>query len=54
LEIRNKQWLSAEFFELLRAHKVAYALIDQAWMPRVTEIFEKLNPITADLRYIRL
>jgi uncharacterized protein YecE (DUF72 family) len=30
LEIRNKQWLTAEFFDQLRAHKVAYALIDQA------------------------
>ena len=36
LEIRNKQWLTAEFFDLLREHKVAYALIDQAWMPRVS------------------
>ena len=54
LEIRNKQWLTAEFFDLLRAHKVAYALIDQAWMPRASEIFEKFDPITADFTYIRL
>jgi uncharacterized protein YecE (DUF72 family) len=54
LEIRNKQWLTAEFFDLLRAHKVAYALIDQAWMPRVSEIFEKFDPITADFTYVRL
>jgi uncharacterized protein YecE (DUF72 family) len=54
LEIRNKQWLTAEFFDLLRAHKVAYALIDQAWMPRVSEIFEKFDPITADFSYVRL
>jgi uncharacterized protein YecE (DUF72 family) len=54
LEIRNKQWLSAEFFDLLREHKVAYALIDQAWMPRANEIFEKFDPITADFTYIRL
>jgi uncharacterized protein YecE (DUF72 family) len=54
LEIRNKQWLTAEFFDLLRAHKVAYALIDQAWMPRPSEIFEKFDPITADFTYIRL
>ena len=43
LEIRNKQWLTIEFFDLLRAHKVAYALIDQAWMPRVSEIFEEVR-----------
>jgi uncharacterized protein YecE (DUF72 family) len=54
LEIRNKQWLTAQFFDLLREHKVAYALIDQAWMPRVSEIFEKFDPITADFTYIRL
>lgn len=54
LEIRNKNWLTAEFFDLLREHKVAYALIDQAWMPRPSEIFEKFNPITADFTYVRL
>jgi uncharacterized protein YecE (DUF72 family) len=54
VEIRNKQWLTTEFFDLLRAHNVAYALIDQAWMPRVTEMFEKCDPITADFTYIRL
>jgi len=36
------------------AHKVAYALIDQAWMPGPNEIFEKFGPITADFTYIRL
>jgi uncharacterized protein YecE (DUF72 family) len=54
LEIRNRIWLSAAFFDLLRAHHVAYALIDQAWMPRASEIFEKFDPITADFTYIRL
>lgn len=54
LEIRNKQWLTVEFFDLLRKYEVAYALIDQAWMPRVSEIFEKSDPITADFTYIRL
>lgn len=54
VEIRNKSWLSKPFFDLLRAHKVAHALIDQAWMPRPSEIFEKFDPITADFTYIRL
>ena len=53
VEIRNKQWLSKEFFDLLRAHSVAFALIDQAWMPRPTEIFQKFDPITAPFTYIR-
>jgi hypothetical protein len=54
VEIRNKQLLTGDFFDLLRAHKVAYALIDQAWMPRVNEIFEKFDPITSDFTYVRL
>jgi uncharacterized protein YecE (DUF72 family) len=54
VEIRNRNWLSKPFFDLLRAHKVAYALIDQSWMPRPAEIFEKFDPITADFTYIWL
>lgn len=53
-EVRNTQWLTAEFFDLLRAHQVAYALIDQAWMPLAREIFERFDPIAADFTYIRL
>jgi uncharacterized protein YecE (DUF72 family) len=54
VEIRNKNWLSKPFFDLLRAHKVAYALIDQAWMPRPSAIFEKFDPVTADFTCLRL
>lgn len=53
LEIRNKNWLTVEFFDLLREHKVAYALTDQSWMPRPAELFAKFDPITADFTYIR-
>ena len=53
LEIRNKEWLTAEFFDLLHAHQVAYALTDQSWMPGPEKIFEKFEPITTDFTYIR-
>jgi uncharacterized protein YecE (DUF72 family) len=53
LEIRNKHWLTAEFFDLLREHQIAYALTDQSWMPGPTEIFEHFDPITTDFVYIR-
>lgn len=53
LEIRNKWWLTAEFFDLLREHRVAYALTDQSWMPAPSEILDKFDPITADFTYIR-
>jgi uncharacterized protein YecE (DUF72 family) len=53
VEIRNKAFLTAEFFDLLHAYDVAYALTDQSWMPRPDEIFEKFDPITTDFAYIR-
>ncbi len=54
LEIRNKNWVSEEFLNLLREHKVAFALIDHPWMPRPAELFERFDPITAEFAYIRL
>jgi uncharacterized protein YecE (DUF72 family) len=53
LEIRNKNWLNAKLTDLLKAYGVALVLIDQAWMPRPTEWFEKVDPITADFTYVR-
>ena len=53
VEIRNKHWLVPQFAETLREHRVALALIDQSWMPRPKEWFEKFDPITADFAYVR-
>ncbi len=53
VEIRNKNWLVPQFVETLRERGVALALIDQSWMPRPAQWFEKLDPITADFSYVR-
>jgi uncharacterized protein YecE (DUF72 family) len=53
VEIRNKHWLVPQFVETLREQRVALALIDQSWMPRPKEWFEKFDPITADFTYVR-
>jgi uncharacterized protein YecE (DUF72 family) len=53
VEIRNKNWLVPQFVEALCPHNVALALIDQSWMPRPAQWFEKLDPITADFTYVR-
>ncbi len=53
VEIRNKNWLVPQFVEALRERGVALALIDQSWMPRPAQWFEKLDLITADFTYIR-
>jgi uncharacterized protein YecE (DUF72 family) len=53
LEIRNKHWLVPRFLDALRERNVALALIDQSWMPRPKELFERRDPITADFAYVR-
>lgn len=51
IEIRNRDWLDAEFANLLRNHKIALVLQDRSWMPSPTEL--KFDPITAEWTYIR-
>ena len=53
VEIRNKNWLVPQFVEALRSRGVALALIDQAWMPRPAQWFERFDPITTDFTYVR-
>src|SRR6202521_3129306 len=53
LEIRNKNWLVPQFVETLRERGVALSLIDQSWMPRPAQWFEKFDPITANFTYVR-
>src|ERR1039458_5283492 len=53
VEIRNKNWLVPQFSEALRERGVALALIDQSWMPRPAQWFDKFDPITADFTYVR-
>jgi uncharacterized protein YecE (DUF72 family) len=53
VEIRNKNWLVPQFVEALRDRSVALTLIDQSWMPRPSQIFDKLDPITSDFTYVR-
>lgn len=47
VEIRHKNWHTAEFFEMLRQYNVALVLNDLYYMPRKIEL-------TADFTYIRL
>ena len=53
LEIRNRHWLVPAFFDLLRKHNIAFALIDHPWMPRPLEYLAQADPVTADFSYIR-
>jgi uncharacterized protein YecE (DUF72 family) len=53
VEIRNKNWLVPQFVEALRERGIALAMIDQSWMPRPAQWFEKFDPITTDFTYVR-
>jgi uncharacterized protein YecE (DUF72 family) len=52
LEIRNKEWLDAEFADRLREHNVALVLQDRVWMPLPAQM--DFNYTTADFTYVRL
>jgi hypothetical protein len=47
IEIRNRDWLNAEFADLLRDHQIALVLQDRSWMPNPLEL--QFDPITAGL-----
>ena len=51
IEIRNKNWLDAEFANLLRDRGVALVLQDRSFMPDPGDL--GFDPITADWTYIR-
>jgi uncharacterized protein YecE (DUF72 family) len=53
LEVRNKGWINERFLDVLRKRNVALALIDRPWMTPGDQLMKKLDPITADLAYIR-
>jgi uncharacterized protein YecE (DUF72 family) len=46
IEVRNKSWLTPEFYSLLKDNKVALAWADSPLMPQIWEV-------TADFLYIR-
>jgi len=54
LEIRNKAWVGPELLDMLRAHKVAFALIDHPLMARPVELMKQGDVVTSDFVYVRL
>lgn len=54
VEIRNKNWLTDEFFQLLRRHGSAYVLTEHSWMPPVERVMERHDCLTGDFVYLRL
>jgi len=54
MEIRNKNWMTAQLAEFLRSHGVTWALADQAWVPSPESLVKKLDAVTGSFGYVRL
>ena len=54
VEVRNKNWMTAKLLDCLRAHRAAWALADQAWVPSPLNLVKKLDIVTAPFAYLRL
>jgi uncharacterized protein YecE (DUF72 family) len=53
VEIRNKNWISWDFLEMLRDHSVAFVVVAQAWMPSIDVLARALDLLCADFFYAR-
>ena len=54
VEIRNKDWFTAEFADCLRKHRAVWALADQAWTPQPLRLIKQLDTVTGPFAYLRL
>ena len=53
VEIRNKNWITWDFLELLRERSVGFTLLAQAWLPPIDTLAKALDLVTADFCYTR-
>ena len=53
VEIRNKNWISWDFLEMLRDHSVAFVVVAQAWMPSIDVLARALDLLCGDFFYAR-
>ena len=54
VEVRNKTWMTARLADCLRARRVAWVLVDQAWMPSPLNVVRKEDAVTGPFAYVRL
>jgi uncharacterized protein YecE (DUF72 family) len=54
VEVRNKTWMTSQLADCLRAHRVAWVLPDQAWMPSPLSVVRKVDAVTGPFGYVRL
>jgi uncharacterized protein YecE (DUF72 family) len=53
VEVRNKNFVTPRFVELLQRHRVALAFIDHPWFHRIEAMMKRPELLTADFVYVR-
>lgn len=53
-EIRNKQWLTRDYFDLLRGYGVPAVLVEHAWLPPIDRVIAQHDVATGPFGYVRL
>jgi uncharacterized protein YecE (DUF72 family) len=54
VEIRNPNWLTPAFFDLLARHGAGYVFLEGYFMPHIGEVWDRLHPATANFAVVRL
>lgn len=54
VEIRNPRWVTEDLMAVLKTHSTGFTLTEQKWMPAPAVIFEKLDPVTGPVGFLRL
>jgi len=54
IEIRNPNWLSPGFLEVLARNGAGYVFLEGYFMPHIGQVWGRLQPATADFTVIRL
>ena len=54
VEVRNKNYYSPAYFDLLRDRGLGFVYVEVVYMPPIGEVFEKYKPETASFQIIRL
>jgi uncharacterized protein YecE (DUF72 family) len=54
IEVRNQNYLSADFFAVLKDLGCGFVYLEGYFMPPITAVFDKFHPRTADFSIIRL
>jgi uncharacterized protein YecE (DUF72 family) len=54
VEVRNKNWVGAPLLDMLRAHRVAFVLVDLVYMPHPADLAQRFDLVTTDFTYARL